>query len=165
MKVPLRVDQLDLKGFVDWLEMNGAIMKGRNNPYEVIRFKCNGVTYVVYRKETGVLTWNSEIKKAYFSFSHNQNWKGFNKRVKRVGSRKAIKKIRDRDGDNCFYCGGNVSLDTETVEHLLSVSHGGSNRGQNLVLAHKKCNKTAGDMGVYEKVLMRERLLREKISE
>lgn len=64
-----------------------------------------------------------------------------------------------RDGIECFYCGLLETHDDGfSIEHLLSKSHGGTNAIENLVLAHRTCNTTAGNRSVAEKVRLRDEM-------
>ena len=57
----------------------------------------------------------------------------------------------ERDGDTCFYCGKPLE-NYCTVEHILSISNGGTNSIENLVLSHDKCNREAKSLSCYEKM-------------
>jgi hypothetical protein len=69
-----------------------------------------------------------------------------------------IRSLRARDGNSCFYCGTEMSNADVTLEHLLAEKYGGTARLENLALAHRKCNETAADLAVAEKVALRDRL-------
>lgn len=62
--------------------------------------------------------------------------------------------LRERYGDECCYCGGQMVFDQErgersplgvTVEHIIPLSLGGENLDYNLRLAHFHCNQWAAD--------------------
>lgn len=44
----------------------------------------------------------------------------------------------------CFYCRCDLSGETATVDHVIPLSRGGSNRADNLKLACKGCNQDKG---------------------
>mgnify|MGYP000005565171 CR=1 FL=1 len=67
--------------------------------------------------------------------------------------------LRKRDGDLCFYCLNEMTREEMTREHLLASHTGGSDRNENLVLAHARCNKAVGHLSIAEKVRVRERNL------
>lgn len=67
-------------------------------------------------------------------------------------------KLYERDGTLCFYCGEELIHPDITFEHLVASRFGGSNRIENLVLAHAKCNGAAGHLPVVEKIKFRETL-------
>lgn len=64
--------------------------------------------------------------------------------------------IAIRDGKMCWYCGIVLPKDKLTIEHLLSVAHGGSHHMSNLVLACEPCNLEAGTLSVASKVKLRD---------
>lgn len=70
-----------------------------------------------------------------------------------------IATLRKRDGDLCFYCLNEMTREEMTREHLLASHTGGSDRNENLVLAHARCNEAAGHLSTAEKVRVRERNL------
>lgn len=65
--------------------------------------------------------------------------------------------LRERDGDNCFYCDKLLSFETvgwgehpadqATVEHLVRISEGGAHTFDNAVLACWPCNISRGTRG------------------
>lgn len=64
------------------------------------------------------------------------------------GSRVSIAEIVARDGTDCALCGIRVDLTIEwphplsaTRDHVIPWSHGGSDRIENLQLAHSSCNR------------------------
>lgn len=65
--------------------------------------------------------------------------------------------IAARDGEKCFYCNTQFAKENLTVEHLLSISHGGNNHLSNLVLACQPCNLEAGTGTIIDKVEFRDR--------
>ncbi len=70
-----------------------------------------------------------------------------------------IATLRKRDGDLCFYCLKEMAREEMTREHLLALHTGGSDRNENLVLTHARCNEAAGHLSTAEKVRVRERNL------
>ncbi|NMY91744.1 HNH endonuclease [Pseudomonas oryzihabitans] len=68
-----------------------------------------------------------------------------------------ISTLRKRDGDLCFYCLKEMAREEMTREHLLASHAGGSDRNENLVLAHARCNEAVGHLSIAEKVRARER--------
>ncbi len=67
--------------------------------------------------------------------------------------------LRKRDGDLCFYCLKEMAREEITREHLLALHTGGSDRNENLVLTHARCNEAAGHLSTAEKIRVRERNL------
>lgn len=72
---------------------------------------------------------------------------------------KIIRKLQNRDGSHCFYCGKPfLKRDDITVEHLLSKVCGGPNTQENLALACAPCNTLAGQLPVVQKIQLRDSL-------
>ncbi len=62
-----------------------------------------------------------------------------------------IQRLRHRDGDACWLCGGTLDFEAKpnskqapTKEHLQSLSDGGKDELNNLVLCHPGCNRQLG---------------------
>jgi len=66
-----------------------------------------------------------------------------------------IQRLRDRDGNDCFYCRKPIGREL-SIEHLVPKCHNGPEHISNLCLAHKNCNLRARNLSVVEKVLLRE---------
>jgi len=49
----------------------------------------------------------------------------------------------------CYYCGYSLTLNDSTLDHVLPVSKGGTNRLDNLVLACYECNQEKADKIVW----------------
>lgn len=62
-----------------------------------------------------------------------------------------------RDGPRCWYCIGELTGESTTLEHLCPKAHGGPEHLSNLVLACKPCNLDARDRSIAEKVKLREK--------
>lgn len=72
--------------------------------------------------------------------------------------KKTICFLLQKYGDTCFYCGQPLGDDI-TIEHLLSKSRVGQRSADhidNLALAHQRCNSSAANMSLYDKIKMRE---------
>ena len=122
------------------------------NEYELVRFKYDGVTSIIYRKESGSMTFTGESGAAYTAYSGNTEWKPKTKRSQIKKSSVIIRTIRERDGKNCFFCGKEVLQEDETKEHLVARVHGGPNHISNIFLAHKLCNVKADHLSAPEKI-------------
>lgn len=70
--------------------------------------------------------------------------------------RNLISRLRERDGDCCFFCLREMTVQQMTLEHLLAEHKGGVDNIANLVLAHKACNEDAGHASLLEKIKIRE---------
>jgi hypothetical protein len=144
--------------FRKWLESRGCEMLPATNEYELIRFKSILGTGVIYKAKRGFSVNSPFVDEAVDCFLGNKKWKGQGKPKNRVMLSKRQQQLLDRDGNQCFYCGKEMADNDMTLEHLLSINHGGGNRMENLVLAHKECNKEAGHKSIIEKVKLRDKL-------
>ena len=45
-----------------------------------------------------------------------------------------------------------------SIEHLVNIAHGGTNRLDNKVLAHVRCNFDAGCLSLVDKIHLRDRM-------
>lgn len=144
-EIPFREKLIEAGG--EWL--------GPTSPYEVMRFRTIYGVGVVYSGRRGE-TWNAEAVKAR---DHIASRKGSLAPVAVRGRRNdkgTVEALLIRDGYNCFFCG--IDLDGDiTVEHLVSIAHGGPNHISNLFLAHAACNQEAGHMAAPHKVALRDR--------
>jgi hypothetical protein len=144
--------------FLSWLTANGAAVLTPTNEWEVVRYRDGGVTSIIYHRASGDLTFTGSARAAWDSFQSGLKWRAATPKAKRAtGNKKRrakfVETIRERDGDDCFYCGRHVDEDTESVEHLLSITHGGAPEHiANLFLAHHVCNQMAGHLSVVEKI-------------
>jgi 5-methylcytosine-specific restriction endonuclease McrA len=48
--------------------------------------------------------------------------------------------LAERDGWTCHYCGGEVTREDWSIDHLLALSQGGTHTWDNVALAHRDCN-------------------------
>lgn len=173
--VPARIEKVDVSGFISWLAKNGAEIGMPTNPYEVVRYKSytdnatKPMTSVVYRKDSGLVTWTGASFKHYQRFLDGENWLRKETTVKESiastfkapsGLSVAAKhraKLLKRDGDECWFCGLPMGDDL-TIEHLVPKSDGGRNTLANYALAHKKCNNAAADKPLIQKIEIRNRM-------
>lgn len=65
-------------------------------------------------------------------------------------------RLRERDGDLCFFCDEIIEHPDFSVEHLLARALGGKNDLDNLKLAHRDCNTHAGSLTIPSKMKLRE---------
>ena len=161
MQLPRYADNLPVGKFKKFLVNCGGQLLHETNEYEVIRVQTDKGVQILYRKASGFLTWPEELVKAYMAYKSGGKvkWRASKKRkVTRKRGPVAVQTITKRDGEGCWFCGQPMDLTKATIEHLLNVSNGGNNHINNLVLAHEKCNQQARNLGIAEKVLLRERL-------
>lgn len=141
-----------LAKFAAKLEAAGAEILGTTNPYEVLRFRTSKGVGVVYKGKRGE-TWNAEAIEAR---EHLASGKGSLAPVVVKGrrtSKSTVNALLKRDGDYCFFCGTPLDGDV-TVEHLVSIAHGGPNHISNLFLSHAACNQMAGHKSAPEKIAL-----------
>lgn len=137
-------------------EAGGEIL-APTNAYEVMRFKTRLGVGVVYTNARGNRTWNREARMVREHFDRRQT--GSLAPVTVRGRRKGagtVNALLARDGEGCFFCRLPLNGDI-TVEHLVSVAHGGPNHISNLFLAHAECNQKAGHLSAPEKIAIREK--------
>lgn len=175
--MPSRIHQIDVQAFAGWLAMGGSEIGVPSNPYEVLRYKSypdgatKMMTSIVYRKETGQITWTGASFKHYRRFLDGLPMIGQSagkaKKALKAKPAKIVKgmtktevtreKLLERDGDQCWFCGRGMGAD-KTIEHLVPKSAGGKNSLANYALAHRACNAHAADMPLVEKIELRQRL-------
>ena len=150
----------ELKQYCKFLESAGAEMLKPTSQWEVVRFRANGRTGIVYRNKNEALTFFDEAEKAWDAFKNRTPWEAIKqqKTTRKSASSVLKRSLLDRDGSGCFYCGKDMQPGTETIEHLLSLKHGGKHHIDNMALTPKECNLLAGSVSVVEKVKLRERI-------
>lgn len=141
--------------FAAALTAHGAEVLAPTNPYEVMRFRTRYGTGVIYRNAQNRENWNEA---AIAAREHLDKQKGPLGAVKVVGRKRSagtVNRLRERDGDSCFFCRAPLADDV-SIEHLVSIAHGGPNHISNLFLAHVGCNARAGHLSAPEKIAMRD---------
>lgn len=152
----------EIENLKKWAVAASAEAEALTNPYELMRLRVAGGVAIVWRKQTGKLTWNDLALKLRAAFQED---KGFpaDLRLESKVSHKAAKNllpgrhrtIIERDGFGCFYC-GEEKTGQMTIEHLVPRAHGGPRHLSNEFRADTKCNAEAGHLSAPEKILMRE---------
>lgn len=139
-----------------WLRAAGAEILVPGNGWEVLRYRADGHTHVIYADKAGKLTMGPGILVMLDAFQHGKPWSAGVKITRRrtIGPEKRT--LLARDGDRCWLCGFQLG-DDMSIEHLCSVIDGGPNHLSNKVLTHQDCNQRLGHQAVAEKVRMRER--------
>ncbi len=186
--LPIRRSQFDVGGFLAYVAQQGGEIGQPTNPYEVCRYRAywrgtnTSAVHVVYAKESGLLTFTGGSKghyRAYLDGAPMDEPPG--EKPKQVFVRKdgtpfgkskaepvsknvsTRRKLIERDGDGCWFCGTGLG-DDATIEHLIPKSKGGRNSIANYVLAHRKCNADAADLPLVAKIEMRAKLRSEPVS-
>lgn len=148
------------KQFTDWLTEGGVVIE-QPLAYNVIRYKWEGATHIVYHNEKGTLKFTGDSAEHYRAMLMDQPLTVVRvNRMKSSRRKTTLEKLRERDGDRCFYCRDPMSFGAPllvpelaaTVEHLHPVSKGGDNQLSNLVLAHQSCNQLVGDEDLITKL-------------
>ena len=170
MGVPVRKQQFKTADFASFLARHGAEICTPTNGYEVIRYRAfwegsaKALTHIVYAKESGLLTYTGASREHYEAFIAGEALPDTaatldDKRARRLKGTAGVRvKLRQRDGDCCWYCGGLLESAESNVEHLINISDGGTNALANLVLTHTTCNTAAGNKPLAEKMDLRARL-------
>lgn len=156
----------NLKKFETFLMNSGAQVLPATNEWELVRFRCDKGTGVIYKNKRGDLTFCGPAEEAHRAFNIGMPWSCIDKK-KRTQRKIVMDELLARDGDTCFFCGekfdedGNPNSDrSATLEHLLAIANGGNNNINNLVLAHQDCNYKAARLSLIEKVKLRESLMK-----
>lgn len=145
-----------LELFTTWLAERGAEVLTPTNEWELLRFKTEKGTGIVYSNKLGHLTWMGPASEAYLAHVGNKSWRAVPKADRRLRSSVVCQALRERDGDDCFFCHLQVAVEEESPEHLVSLTHGGPDHIANMALAHRECNRQAGHLSLMEKIRMRE---------
>ena len=147
--------------FKAWAEANGGVVEPETSEYEKARISHADGVLVIYEGKRGLGFSDSVAHKSWAAFKRNMAFK-FNKRHKRTKTESTVTRLKARDEDKCWFCGCSFNDENQaTIEHLLSIKHGGSNNINNLVLACQSCNGDAGSLSIAEKVKLRETKQRE----
>lgn len=161
MQLPQYVDSLPVSKFKKFLVNAGGQLMHETSEYEVIRLQCEKSVEILYRKQSGRLTWPNELINAYIAYKSGGKVRWRATRKKKVNRKRGpvlLQTLFARDGHICWFCGKPLSVEKATIEHLLNVSNGGNNHINNLTVADEKCNQKARNMCITEKVILRERL-------
>lgn len=154
---PKLLDEVDeFKKFV--AAMGGEVF-APTNQYEVVRFRGNGVTSIIYRKENGNRTFTGDARAVWDAWKAGKTFRLTVATTRRHGAVLAPldRAIIERDGERCFYCDGTFSDERpRSREHLVSATHGGPNHIANLFHACQQCNREAGHLSAPEKIRLRD---------
>jgi 5-methylcytosine-specific restriction endonuclease McrA len=148
-------------------DAGGEVLATTANIYEVMRFRTNLGTGVVYVNAQGQRTWNREAQAARDALMSPTPPNLCPERVRKHKAKAGeIPRILERDGAECFYClqpfeSGNPAR-AMAREHLIGRSYGGPNHVGNKVLAHQNCNNAVGALSLPEKLKVRERALKKR---
>jgi hypothetical protein len=144
------------QAFELWLTARGAEVLTPTNQWELLRFRTEEGTSIVYTDKHGKLTWTNQAAQAYLAHVGGKPWRAVPKTQRRLRSSPVCQALRKRDGDACFFCHLDVAIEEESPEHLVAVTHGGPDHIANMALAHRVCNQQAGHLSLMEKIQLRE---------
>lgn len=162
MQLPRYVDNLPVGKFKKFLVNAGGQLLHETTEYEVIRLQCDKGVEILYRKKSGLLTWPKELVSAYLAYKSGGTLRWRASRKKRVSRKRGtvlLKTLFARDGEECWFCTKPLTLETATIEHLLNICNGGNNHINNQTIACSPCNQKASNMGITDKVKLREKIL------
>jgi 5-methylcytosine-specific restriction endonuclease McrA len=165
MQLPRFVDSLPVGKFKKFLVNCGAQLLHETNEYEVVRIQCDQGVEILYRKQSGELTWPKELVSAYIAYRSGGKVKWKAARQKKVNRKRGsvlLQTLLKRDGEKCFFCARPLDIESATIEHLLNISNGGNNHVNNLAVACSPCNQKARNMGITHKVWLRDKILADK---
>lgn len=161
MQLPRFAESLPVGKFKKFLVNCGGQLLHETNEYEVIRLQTDKGVEILYRKQSGLLTWTTELVKAYMAYKSGGKvqWRGSKKRrVNRKRGPVVLQTLFQRDGAVCWFCTKPLDANTATIEHLLNISNGGNNHINNLTIACGPCNQKARNMCITEKMTLKAQL-------
>ena len=139
--------------FKDWLVEHGSAIFEPTNPYDIARFLTDSGIGVVYINKSGRVTnWINNSDVAYDAFVSQKAWRAVEKVNRSKKTIAEYKAIVARDGNGCMYCNASLSVDVATIEHVVSITSGGTNHLANKALPCTECNKEAGHLSVRQKI-------------
>lgn len=138
-----------------WLEEAGAEFLNPTNPYEVLRYKVAGFLSIVYRKKSGQLTFTGQSRQHWRKACEGAPAVAAPPKMTSRQARNVRHRLRERDGDGCWFCGEDVAPWEGSVAHLIPRSQGGSHALSNLCLSHVHCNNKAADLPLAAKLDLR----------
>lgn len=147
----------ELTGLLAFVEERGGQVLKPTSEWEMARFTGPTGVCVIYCNAKGRLSWQGGADEAWSAWKGGKDWRA-NKRTKRGSSKRWTRfaTLTARDGHACFYCGKPVTFEDFTIEHLVSLTHGGPDHIANMALSHARCNAAAGHLSVVQKVRMAE---------
>ena len=173
--MPIRRKDFDVQRFLAFVAEHGGEVGTPTNPYEVVRYRAywrgtqTSSIHIVYAKENGLLTWTGGSQGHYRAFldgtpmeqlpgadvwERSAELEAKLKSPKRSKSAITRENLRERDGDDCWFCGAPMGDDC-TIEHLIPKSKGGRDSLSNYALAHLKCNNDAANLPLVQKIALR----------
>lgn len=150
--IPSAKDTQAMKGFAAFLTAAGAQVLEPTNEWEQARFRTGQGVSIIYTNSSGRWSLTNEAPAAWEAYRQQKPWRGAEKTGGQIKGSVIARTLRKRDGDNCFFCSLPVSVEQESVEHLVPRTAGGPNHISNFFLAHRVCNANAGHLSAPEKI-------------
>ena len=151
-------DLAQIEKFKVWIVARGAELLLLTNPYELVRFRANRRTSVVYANKKGHKSFAGDGAATWAAFVANQpNFRFVEKSARKMNGSVVVRTLVKRDGNRCFFCG--VEFDDEcppTREHLVPRTAGGPDHISNQFLACGGCNAEVGHRSAAEKIRFRD---------
>ncbi len=149
----------ELDRFKSWLVARGAELLAPTNPYEIVRYRNEGATAIIYENKKGRRSYTGGSDSVWSAFKEGQDFR-FAKRATSQGGRKRaviVRTLIERDGNRCFYCGDPFTGELPpTREHLVPRTAGGPDHISNLFLACGPCNCEVGHRSAADKIKFRD---------
>lgn len=155
LSIPPTMDQINLVKFISWISARGANIIPSTNEWEVLRFQTEQGVAIIHKNRNRKLSFNAQAENAFLAYFSNQPWRAFpaggrpNKFLSNLKTQ-----LASRDGWTCCYCQTALDETTATLEHFLSLTHGGTNHVANLGLSCQPCNQAAGNLPVRQKLTL-----------
>lgn len=124
---------------------HGRVVRRGGDPHTVKRL-ASGTATEERKKEN-----RARALKRYFQTPHGKARARFNRAKARILSGITDRFIdKDRllalwNTEVCALCGGHMSEDQKSIDHIIPVSRGGDNTLANLQIAHLRCNQLKGN--------------------
>lgn len=148
----------EIDRFKEWIAERGGEILIVTNEYEVVRYRGDGATSIIYTNKKNVMSFVGDANAAWLAFK-NGDW------AYRVGTRSpkrplkstTVRTLLERDGNRCFYCGEDFTTEKPpTKEHLVARTSGGPDHISNLFLACHPCNAEVGHRSAADKIRFRD---------
>ncbi len=145
----LTLGAAERNALIEWLAGRGSPAPAHEREWLRVRLST-GIGVVLRAKGEAVVLSHACIREIAAADVEPTQSASASKRLSRV------RRLIERDGQGCFYCGEALTEDAATLEHLVARCLGGPNILANLVLACQPCNAKAADRTVIEKIRLRE---------
>lgn len=145
-------EEMNQKAFYAWLEAQGAEVFAPTSGWEFARFRAREAVHIIYRNKDGAYTAHGFAAECMDAFTKRGNIAMGYAGKRKTPSQSVKASLRSRDGNECFFCGQEMTPETMSIEHLVGRAKGGPNHMDNLVLSHAACNQEAGNLPLIAKI-------------